>query len=148
MTAQRLDYFRHAPGAARALAAVGQAALAHLEPALVHLVSLRASQMNGCAFCVDLHYRDALAAGVPARTINAVSAWRDAPFFTDRERAALAWTEEVTRLAPEGVSDAAWDRSSAHFSEAEIACLTFAIAAINAWNRLSVSARKGPDPDD
>jgi len=83
--------------------------------------------MNGCAYCVDLHYRDALAAGVPARTVNAVSAWRDAPFFTDRERAALAWTEDVTQLAPAVVSGAAWARLSAQLSGVAIAWIIFTV---------------------
>jgi AhpD family alkylhydroperoxidase len=148
MNTQRFDYYRHAPDATRALVAVSRAAHEHLPSPLLHLVSLRASQMNGCAYCVDLHYRDALAAGVPARTVNAVSAWRDAPFFTERERAAFAWTEALTRLDRAGVTEEAWEGVRAQFSEGEIACLTFAVAGINAWNRMSVSARKGPVPDD
>ena len=149
MTRQRLDYHGHAPEAARALAGVTRATVqAGLDPVLVHLTSLRASQINGCAYCVDLHYRDALSAGVDPRTLNAVAAWRDAPFFDARQRAALSWAEAVTRLGPDGVPDPVWDMLRACFDEAEAARLTFAVAAINAWNRISVSMRKGPDVDD
>lgn len=146
MTTPRLDYHLLAPEAARALGGVTRAAVgAGLDPVVLHLASLRASQINGCAYCVDLHYRDALKAGVPPRTLNAVSAWRDAPFFDPRQRAALAWSEALTLLRPEGVSDQVWDMLRAHFDETEAAHLTFIVAAINAWNRISISMRKGPD---
>lgn len=149
MTRQRLDYHVLASEAARALAGVTRAtARAGLDPVLTHITSLRASQINGCAYCVDLHYRDALKAGVPPRTLNAVTAWRDAPFFDRRQRAALAWTEALTRLGPDGVPDDVWDTLRACFDEAEAAQLTFAVAAINAWNRISISMRKGPDVDE
>jgi AhpD family alkylhydroperoxidase len=118
-----------------------------MEPGLLHLVSLRVSQMNGCSYCVDLHYRDALAKDVPPRKVNAVAAWRDAPFFTERERAALAWAETLTRMDAEAAPDAIYDQVAARFDDAELANLTYGVAAINAWNRVSVGFRRSPDPE-
>lgn len=147
MTEQRVEYLEHATAAANALAGVSRAAReSGLEVDLVHLVALRASQINGCSYCVDLHYRDAVVAGVAARTLNAVAAWREAPFFSARQRAALAWTETLTRIETGGAPDDAFAAVAAHFEDAELANLTFAVAAINAWNRVAVGFRKGPDP--
>nr|WP_253772784.1 carboxymuconolactone decarboxylase family protein [Goodfellowiella coeruleoviolacea] len=113
-----------------------------LPKSLYHLVKLRASQMNGCSFCVDMHSHDAKAAGETDERLFTVAAWRDAPFFTDAERAALALTEAATRLSPEGVSDEVWDEAAKHFTENELAALVLAIAVINAWNRISIPTRK------
>ena len=142
-----MDYVEHAADAANALVGVSRAVReSGVEEELLHLVSLRASQINGCSYCVDLHYRDALDVGVPPRTVNAVAAWREAPFFTSRQRSALAWTETLTRVERDGAPDAVYEEVAAHFDDGELANLTFAVAAINAWNRVAVGFRKGPDP--
>jgi AhpD family alkylhydroperoxidase len=115
-----------------------------LEPGLIHLVKLRASQINGCAFCIDMHTRDARAAGEAERRLYLLDAWREAPLYTPRERAALAWTEAVTRVANGHVPDAVFEEARAQFSDKELADLTPAVAAINAWNRLAISFRATP----
>lgn len=115
-----------------------------LDPALLELVRLRASQMNGCAYCVDMHTKDARAEGETEQRLYAVSVWEEAPFFTERERAALAWTEAVTRVSDSHVPDALYEVSRRHFSEKELVDLTLAIVAINGWNRLAVSFRSVP----
>ena len=112
-----------------------------LEHSLLELVKIRASQINGCAYCIDMHTKDARALGETEQRIYALSAWHDAPFFTERERAALEWTEAVTRVADTHVPDAAYEPVRAQFSETEIVSLTFALVAINGWNRLAVSFR-------
>lgn len=113
-----------------------------LERSLVELVKVRASQINGCAFCIDMHTKDARAHGETEQRLYALSAWRETPFFTDRERAALAFTEAVTRLADGHVSDAVIDEAKAHFDELELTKLLYAVVLINAWNRLGVTAAK------
>lgn len=115
-----------------------------LEPALVHLVYLRVSQLNGCAYCIDLHWRDALAEGVSPRKANAVAAWEEAPFFSARERAALAWAESLTRIAETRAPDALYEQARLYFSERELADLTYAAALMNAFNRLGVGLRMAP----
>lgn len=112
-----------------------------LERSLVELVKIRASQINGCAYCLDMHTKDARAMGETEQRIYAVSAWREAPFFTDRERAALEWTEAVTRVADTHVPDEVYARVRERFEESELFALTFAVIAINAWNRLAISSR-------
>jgi AhpD family alkylhydroperoxidase len=114
---------------------------ARVERPLFELVKIRASQMNGCAYCIDMHTKDARAAGETEQRIYALDAWRETPFFTDRERAALEWTEAVTRVADTHVPDEIYERVSRHFKEAELVALTFAVVAINGWNRLAVSFR-------
>jgi AhpD family alkylhydroperoxidase len=114
-----------------------------LERTLIELVKIRASQMNGCAFCLDMHTQDARAEGETERRIYALSAWRETPFYTPRERAALAWTEAVTHIGG-GVSDALYEEARQHFSEKELVDLTWAVAAINAWNRMAISFRAVP----
>ena len=114
-----------------------------LEPGLLELVKIRASQINGCAYCIDMHTKDARAGGETEQRIYALNAWRETPFFTERERAALAWTETVTRIG-EGVSDAAYDAARGQFAEKQLVDLTWAIAAINAWNRIAISFRSIP----
>jgi len=114
-----------------------------LEPALLELVRIRASQLNGCAFCLDMHHRDARAAGEDQRRLDVLSAWREVPdLFTAREAAALALTEAATRLSEEGVPDPVWDDAAQHFDENQLVHLLLAIATINVWNRLAVSVHQ------
>lgn len=115
-----------------------------LEPALLELVRLRASQINGCAYCVDTHSADARKGGESEQRLYALPAWAETPFFTARERAALALTEAVTRLSEGPVSDGVYGEAAAHFAPAELAELVWAIAVINAWNRVGATARPWP----
>jgi AhpD family alkylhydroperoxidase len=115
-----------------------------LEHGLLDLVRLRASQINGCAYCVDMHYKDARAAGESEQRLSCLTVWRESPFFTDRERAALDWAETVTLVRDTHVPDSAFEDARRVFSEKELADLTLAIATINAWNRLAISARSAP----
>jgi len=117
-----------------------------LEPILLDLVRLRASQINGCAYCLSMHTRDLLALGERPDRIAVVPAWREADWFTDRERAALAWTEALTDLSSREVPDAVFDQARAVFSEQELADLTLAVIAINGWNRFNVAFQNPPDP--
>jgi len=112
-----------------------------LDKRTLHLVKLRASQINGCAYCVDLHVKDALADGMDAQLLHLVAVWRESPFFDARDRAVLEWTESVTLAAETGIPDAAFETVRAVFSEADIAKLTIAIGTINIWNRIAVSSR-------
>jgi AhpD family alkylhydroperoxidase len=112
-----------------------------LEPALRELVKVRASQLNGCAHCLDMHTKDARAHGETEQRLYALSAWRETPFFTDRERAALEWTEHLTLVASKGISDELFTRLREYFSEEEIIHLTLAVVQINSWNRLVITAR-------
>jgi len=138
----RLDYAELAPAAVTALGRL-EAHVRHsgLEHTLLELVKTRASQLNGCAYCLDMHTKDARAAGETEQRLHVLAAWREAPFYTDRERAALEWTEEVTLIAERNVPDELYARMLDHFTEKELADLTFAIIGINAWNRLAVSFR-------
>src|ERR1700704_5578873 len=102
------------------------------------LVKIRASQINGCAYCIDMHTKDARRAGETEQRIYALNAWRETPFFTDRERAALEWTEHVTHVADTHVPDEVYQRATAQFAEAELVALTFAVIVINSWNRLAI----------
>jgi AhpD family alkylhydroperoxidase len=115
-----------------------------LEPSLRELVKFRASQINGCAYCLDMHAKDARAGGEMEQRLYALSAWRETPFFTDRERAALAWTEAVTQVAATGVPDDVYQTARQQFDEKELVDLTLTIVAINGWNRLAISFRKPP----
>jgi AhpD family alkylhydroperoxidase len=112
---------------------------------LLELVRLRASQINGCVYCVDMHSSDAKKAGESDARLHAVAVWREAPFFTDQERAALAFTEAATRLSTGDVTDEVWEEAAAHFSEPELAALVVAVATINAWNRMGVATRMVPE---
>ena len=112
-----------------------------LETSLLELVKIRASQINACAYCIDMHTKDARAAGETEQRIYALSAWRETPFFTDRERAALAWTESVTLLSETHVPDDVYEEVRAVFEEEELVALTFAVIVINGWNRLAVPFR-------
>ena len=115
-----------------------------LEPALLELVKLRASQINGCAYCIDMHTKDARAHGEAEQRLYALNAWRETPFFSDRERAALAWTKAVTEVAQTHVPDDVYEAAHRHFNDKELVDLTLAVAAINGWNRLAISFRKVP----
>lgn len=133
------------PDALKALTALGRAAETGTVPVATHkLVHLRASQINGCGVCVDMHARELREVGESPERIAAVAAWRETPYFTDAERAALALTEAATRLAdrPDPVPDAVWDDAADHFDEKELAGLLLSIAAINAWNRLNAATRQ------
>ncbi|MGH7609635.1 MAG: carboxymuconolactone decarboxylase family protein [Candidatus Dormibacteria bacterium] len=130
---------------ARAMQALeGACRRTSIERPLLELVRVRASQINGCAYCVDLHTRDALKRGESERRLMALVCWRDAPFFTARERAALALTEAETRLGEAPVSDAVFAEAQAHFSPTELAELIWVIAVINTWNRVGATARPWP----
>jgi AhpD family alkylhydroperoxidase len=115
-----------------------------LEPALLELVRFRASQLNGCAYCLDMHSKDARAHGETEQRLYALSAWRETPFYAERERAALAWTEAVTLVADGHVPDSVYDEVRKHFSDRELVDLTLAVVAINGWNRLAISFRAVP----
>jgi AhpD family alkylhydroperoxidase len=143
---QRLDYDKLAPDAIKAMLALeGYIHKSGLEKPLVELVRLRASQINGCAYCVDMHTADAKKVGETDRRLHAVAVWQESPFFTDRERAALAWTEAVTLLSETHAPDDTYQEVLKHFTDKEAIELTMVIITINSWNRLAVSFRKLPE---
>jgi len=115
-----------------------------LEKSLLELVKMRASQINGCAFCIDMHWKDARAEGETEQRLYGLSAWREAPYYTERERAALEWTEAITLVSKDQVPDEVYELVKKQFSEAEIANLTMAVVAINGWNRIAISFRVVP----
>jgi AhpD family alkylhydroperoxidase len=123
------------------LALSAASAASGLERSLLELVRLRASQINHCAYCIDMHTKDARAQGETEQRLYLVSAWREAPFYSERERAGLEWTEAVTNVGDTHVPDNVFERVRQHFDEAELVALTFAVVAINSWNRLAVSFR-------
>jgi AhpD family alkylhydroperoxidase len=136
----RLDYHALAPNAAKALARFSFAAGGSLDPRLTELVNLRISQINGCAFCIDMHWAALQKQGMDVRHINAVAGWREAHrFFSDRERAALNWAEAVNAVPHRAPDDADFEEIRRHFGDAEIAELTFAVGAIRSWNMLNAS---------
>jgi AhpD family alkylhydroperoxidase len=140
----RFDYSA-APGIYTSMRALeNYLASCSLERTLIHLIKLRASQINGCAYCIDMHWKDLRAAGENEQRLYALDAWREYDVYTDRERAALAWTEAVTLVADGQVPDAAYENVRAHFSEKELSDLTFAVATINVWNRLAIASRMVP----
>lgn len=140
---QRMDYLKAAPGVYEAMLGLHKY-LGHsgLDEGLLNLVYLRASQINGCAFCVDMHWKDLRAQGEDEQRLYMLNAWREWAGYSDRERAALEWTEAVTRLEGGEVPDVVYRQAREQFSEAELANLTLAVAAINSWNRLNISFRK------
>jgi AhpD family alkylhydroperoxidase len=138
----RIDIAKHLnSGPGRALFNLSSEVEQGLDRPLFELVKIRASQINGCAYCIDMHTKDARLAGETEQRIYALNAWRETPFFTDRERAALEWTEAVTRLADTHVPDDIYARVSQHFNDTDLVALTFAVIVINSWNRLAVSFR-------
>ncbi|GGK37226.1 alkylhydroperoxidase AhpD family core domain-containing protein [Pseudomonas koreensis] len=141
----RLDYYNASPKAMKAMLAME--ALTRdlsIEAPLLQLIRIRASQLNGCAFCTDMHSVDARRAGESERRLYALAVWRDSGFFNPRERAALGWAEAVTLLAESHVPDDVYQLAKAQFSEAELVDLTMGVSAINSWNRLAVSFRQTP----
>jgi len=141
----RLDYAKAFPDGVHAILGVEKAVRGSgLEPSLLELVKTRASQMNGCAFCIDMHTKDARAAGETEQRLYALPAWRETPFFTPRERAALAWTEAITNVQPGHASDEEYEAARKHFDETELVRLTVAIAQINTWNRIAIAFRAEP----
>jgi len=149
-TAPRIDFPQFkalAPAVYAGLAAISQAVVASgLGKDLVELLKIRASQINGCAFCCQFHLTLARAAHVPQAKLDLVAVWRDSPIFSSRERAALAWTEALTKIADDIADDSSYSALQAEFSETEIAHLTTAIGHINAWNRIAASLRFTPAP--
>lgn len=142
---QRLDFYKASPDAIKAMVGLEQRiAKSDLEKSLVELVRLRASQINGCAYCVDAHSADARKAGENERRLATLSVWRETAFFTDRERAALAWTESLTLISQTHAPDALWDEVRPHFTDAELTDLTLLVTAINGWNRFAIAFRKLP----
>lgn len=141
----RLDYRRANPQATRAMLGLESAVKdGGLDVALLELVRMRVSQINGCAFCIDMHSKNARAAGESEQRLYALSAWRETPFFSERERAALHWAEAVTCISDVGVQDEDFVMTRKYFSEPELVTLTLAVIAINGWNRLAISFRAVP----
>ena len=147
---QRLSVHDVDPGATEAVLALERYVRAgDLEPTLLHLVRIRASQLNGCAFCLDMHHAEAREDGESQRRLDVLPGWREVPtLFTDRERAAIKLTEAVTHIGEAGVPDALWAEVSEQFSEKQTVRLLVAIATINVWNRLAVSTRQQPPAND
>ncbi len=139
----RLEYAKVAPGIREAMLGLERyvAKNRNLPRPLLNLVKTRASQINRCAWCLDMHTKDAIADGEDPQRLYALDAWRDTPFFTAKERAALAWTEAVTLLADQDITDVLFEEVRKHFSEKDLADLTLAVVAINGWNRLNVPFR-------
>jgi AhpD family alkylhydroperoxidase len=141
----RFNYAKTAPGVYDAMEGLEKyLEQCGLEKSLMFLVQLRASQINGCAYCLDMHWKDLRAIGEKEQRLYSLDAWRECPCYTDRERAALAWTEAVTLIAQGHAPDVVYEQARSQFNEKELSDLTLAVAAINAWNRLSVAARIVP----
>ena len=141
----RIDARKHAQEAQKAMYALEQyIAASGLEPKLIHLMKMRASQINGCAYCIDMHSKDARALGETEQRLYELDAWRETPFYTDKERAALAWTEALTLVAETHVPDSVYEEVRKFFSEKEIVDLTIAVTTINSWNRLAIALRAVP----
>ncbi len=141
----RIEYMEVAPDAMKTMFGL-EKYLAHcgLEPSLIDLIKLRASQINGCAYCIDMHTKDARVRGESEQRLYELVAWRETPFYTERERAALAWTEAVTLIAGEHVPDEVYEQARQQFTEQELVNLTLALVAINGWNRFAISFRTVP----
>ena len=142
---ERIHYTKVSPLAYHAL--MGLEKYLHecgLEQGLLDLIKLRASQINGCAYCLDMHWKDLRAIGESEQRLYSLDAWEECPYYTDRERAALAWTDSVTRVSDTHVPDTVYEQARKQFSEKELADLTLAVATINAWNRLSIAGRTTP----
>jgi AhpD family alkylhydroperoxidase len=138
----RMEIGRAAPPLDRALVTLGSEV--NLDPRLRELVNLRASILNGCAYCIDLHTKTARRGGKSEQRLHAIAAWHEAPFFDDKERAALALTDAVTVITDEHVPDDVWEEASAQFPSGELAQLVWAITVINAWNRIAITTRMAP----
>ena len=145
MMKERLNYAQVSPEALKAMRELEKyVAASGLERSLYELVKTRASQINGCAYCLDMHTKDARKAGETEQRLYALNAWRETPFYTDRERAALEWTEALTLISENDVPDSLYDGVHKHFDEKEMVALTMAIVAINGWNRLAIGFRTVP----
>jgi AhpD family alkylhydroperoxidase len=141
----RLEYAKASPAASRAMYGLTQYVhQSGLEVSLLNLVNMRASQINGCAYCLDMHWKDAKAAGETDQRLYSLDAWRETPYYSDRERAALAWTDAVTKITEGHVPDELFEEVRRHFNEKELVDLTLAVVAINGWNRLAISFRAEP----
>lgn len=139
------EFHQFTPETTNALRSIGQAvSQSSLEPLLVELVKMRASQINGCAFCLNMHFEEAQKLGEAPERLNLLNAWREAPIYSERERAALAWTESLTLVAENHVPDEVYEEVSPHFSQQELAVLTAAVVAINSWNRIAIAYRATP----
>jgi AhpD family alkylhydroperoxidase len=140
--APRIDYTKVGSGALRAMYGLEKyLAESSIEKPLRELIKVRASQINGCAYCIDMHWKDARAGGETEQRLYGLVAWREAPYYSERERAALAWTEELTLIAEHHVSDKLYEQTRRQFSEQELVDLTLAVVTINAWNRIAISFR-------
>lgn len=144
---QRLAYNSAAPQATRFFSQAGHylSTATTLEPTLLHLVFLRASQMNGCAFCIAMHWREAKEDGISDDRLHGLAAWHEASWYSDRERAALAWTEAVTDVMHSHIPDDAYNQARSSFSERELVDLTLAVNVINSWNRFAIAFRTPPE---
>ncbi len=141
----RIAYTKYSPNALHAMYALEKHLKSStIEEKLLHLIKLRASQINGCAYCIDMHALDARALGDTEQRLYALNAWRETPFFTPRERAALEWTESLTLVSQTHVPDDVYEAARKEFTENELVDLTYAVATINAWNRLAISMRAVP----
>ena len=141
----RIDFMKYGQGAINAL--LGVEKYIHgtgLDPTILNLLKIRASQINGCAYCIDMHWKDARVAGETEQRLYGLDAWEESPYYSDRERAALAWTEAVTNLQEGHVPDSVFEEVRKSFTDKELADLTLAITAINSWNRLNIAARTVP----
>ncbi|HEX6982624.1 MAG TPA: carboxymuconolactone decarboxylase family protein [Balneolaceae bacterium] len=142
---QRINYQKAAPKALKGMFELEKyIANSDLEHSLYELVKLRASQINGCAYCIDMHTKDAREAGETEQRLYALTAWRETPFYSDRERAALEWTEALTLISENDVPDSLYESACEYFDEQELITLTMAIVAINGWNRIAISFRTIP----
>jgi AhpD family alkylhydroperoxidase len=141
----RIDFYRLSPDGYKAMLGLEQhLSKSKVEKKLLHLIKLRVSQMNGCAFCLDMHWKDLQMEGETAQRMYSLDAWRETPYYADRERAALAWAEAVTHITEGHAPDELFEEARQHFSEQELADLTLAIATINSWNRISIAFRVVP----
>ena len=141
----RIDYAKVAPEGIAAMRGLeGYARRCGLEPSLLELIKTRASQINGCAYCIDMHTKDARARGESEQRLYALAAWQETPFFTERERAALAWTEAVTLITDGHVPDEIFEEVRQHFSQEELGYLTLAVVTINGWNGFAIAFRAAP----
>ena len=142
---QRIDYLQQSPELFKKLVAFSTlVSQSSIEKSISHLVEVRASQINGCSFCLDMHLKQAVIDGERPLRLFHLSAWRESTLFSPRERAALAWTEALTQLPPHGVSDDVYEHTRGQFSEKELTDLTYAVMAINAWNRINIAFRSVP----
>ena len=148
MTA-RLNYLKNSPELTRKVLELSEAVKkSSLGDTLLDLINIRASQLNGCAFCLDMHSKEAKIHGERELRIYHIPIWRESPLFSDAEKAALEWTEALTRIGPEGVSDEIFERVRSHFSEVQLSELSFAVGMINLWNRLNIGFRNPPGSAD